>query len=198
MKAGFAAGLLAVLLAAPARPQQLSGGEKIESGELPSPSGLPLLWRIRLLPVASFPDLPPAVAAQLGLRQCMIPQSFEAQQPENVIRGSFRAPGSDDWAVLCSVREATTLYVFFGGQFDAPVALRSQHDTDWLGAEPGSHIFGSAWGIALSRAEQLRASPQLREALQPDHDGIQDERLERTSTIHYYQNGKWVTVAGGG
>lgn len=201
MRAGVAAGILTGILAGmlgAAYPQQdLPGGERIESGELQAGSGMPIQWRIRLLPLDSFPDLPPGVAAQLGLRQCMIPQSFEAQQPENVIHGSLRAPGSSDWAVLCSVRGMTTLYVFFGGQFDAPISLRTQRDTEWLGAEPGDHVFGSAWGISLSSAAEMRASPQLRQELHPDHDGIQDARLERGATIRYYEEGKWMSAAAG-
>ena len=81
--------------------------------------------------------MPPLVAAELTRRLCMIPQSFEARQPENVIHGAFHAPGSSDWAVLCSTGGVTTLYVFFAGQFEAPIALRSQPDSTWLGAEPG-------------------------------------------------------------
>jgi hypothetical protein len=93
--------------------------ERIETGELRSATGATVTYRIRLLPIASFPDLPAAIADELNRRQCMIPQSFEAKQPENVIHGAFRASGSSDWAALCSSRGATTLYVFFAGQFES-------------------------------------------------------------------------------
>jgi hypothetical protein len=172
----------------------LPNTERIEAGQQQSPSGDTITWRIRLLPLSSFPDLPPLVAADLSRRQCMIPQSFEAKQPENVIRGAFHAPGTSDWAVLCSTGGVTTLYVFFAGQFEAPIALRSQPDSTWLGAEPGSAIFGSSWGIAVRSAAELRDTPQLRHAATIDHDAIDDARLERSLVIHYYQAGKWLNL----
>jgi hypothetical protein len=124
----------------------------------------------------------------------MIPQSFEAKQPENVIHGAFRAPGSSDWAVLCSFAGTTTLYVFFAGEFDLPIRLRSQPDSAWLGAEPGSSISGSSWGIAVRSAAELRASRQLHHAAPIDHDAIDDARLERSFVVHYYQAGKWMNL----
>ena len=168
--------------------------EHVESGQIESPGGTVLHYRIRLLPVASFPGLPLPVTAQLSHRQCMIPQSFEARQPENVVHGAFRSPGSADWAVLCSVSGSTTLYVFFAGQFDTPIALRSQSDTAWLGAEPGSSIFGSAWGIATLSVADLRASPRFRQAASLDHDAIEDARLERSDVVHYFLNGQWINL----
>lgn len=193
------AGILAALLLGPQQdapphlqPNPTDTAERLESGEVSAPGGDVLSYRIRLLPLASFPDLPPAVSAQLSRRACMIPQTFEARQPENVIRGAFQAQGSDDWAALCSAAGATTLYVFFAGQYDAPMKLRTQPDTAWIGAEPGSSVFSSAWGIALRRSAELRASPTIRRIANPDHDGIEDARLERSSTIHYYQGGKWI------
>ena len=59
----------------------LPNAERIESGQQQSPSGDTIAYRIRLLPLSSFPGLPPLVAAELTRRQCMIPQSFEARQP---------------------------------------------------------------------------------------------------------------------
>ena len=176
-----------------------SNTEQIERGEIQSPADPAnnvVRYRIRLLPIASFPDLPAAVGEQLSRRRCMIPQSFEAEAPENVIHGSFRAAGSDDWAALCSVSGSTTLYVFLSGQFDAPIALRSQPDTAWLGAEPGASIFGSGWGIAVRSASTLRASRQMHGAAEFDHDGIEDARLERSATVRYWQDGKWLDLGG--
>jgi len=168
--------------------------ERIESGELRSATGETVTYRIRLLPIASFPDLPAAIAGELTRRQCMIPQSFEAKQPENVIHGAFRAPGSSDWAALCSSQGTTTLYVFFAGQFESPIALRSQSDSAWLEAEPGSSIYGSSWGIAVRSAAELRASPQLHRGATLDHDAIDDARLERSLVVHYYQAGRWLDL----
>jgi hypothetical protein len=125
----------------------------------------------------------------------MIPQTYEAKQPENVIHGAFHAPGAMDWAALCSAGGTTTLYVFFAGQFDDPAALRSQPDTAWLGADPGESVLGSAWGIAARTAEQLRSLPEFRSLPALDHDAIDDAHLEHTTTVHYDHAGRWLTVA---
>lgn len=197
--AGFWAALLFGLLQnapPPLPPGDFPTAERIETGRVTVAPGDTVEYRIRLLPLASFPALPAAVAAQLSRRSCMIPQSFEAQEPENVIHGAFRGPGSDDWAALCSVSGTTTLYVFVAGQYDDPLALRSQPDTAWLSAEPGSSVFSSAWGITLRRSTELRAYPEFRR-LHADHDGIEDARLERSSTIHYCDDGKWMVIDAG-
>ena len=186
--AGLVAGSIA---AAQSIPPASPNVERIESGQVRSADGAPQDYRIRLLPIESFPAVPPAVAAWLRQRGCMIPQSFEAQQPENVIHGAFRDAGGDDWAALCSVDGQTTLYVFLAGQFHAPTALRSQPDTLWLGHEPGSSIFGSAWGISTRSAEDLRASTQIRPDFPIDHDAIEDADLERSLTFRYFQDGIW-------
>jgi len=119
----------------------------------------------------------------------MIPQTYEAGGPENVIHGSFEEPGSDDWAALCSVRSVTTLYVFFQSDLSHPIALRHQQDNKWLGVEP-SFAYGSAWGIFTVPA---RAMPRTYEM---DHDGIEDALVEQSSVIHYYKHGHWTTLEG--
>lgn len=194
--AGLLAGLLAgSLAAAQTAPANETNTERIESGQVRSADGAPENYRIRLLPVDSFPALPPPIASWLRDRGCMIPQTFEAQEPENVIRGSFRAPGNEDWAALCSVGGRTTLYVFFTGDFSAPAPLRSQPDTLWLGHEPGSSVYGSAWGISTRTAHDLRSSAQIRPPFSIDHDAIEDADLERSLTLRYLVAGIWQVLS---
>lgn len=179
--------------------------EQIEAGIMPCPTVHPadshaphsgnLLehplcrYKIRLLPLSSFPQLPVTVTQKLEARGCMIPQTYEANGPENVISGSFEKPGSSDWAALCSVRGTTTLYVFFGSDLSHPIALRRQPDNLWLGVEP-TFDYGSAWGILTVPA---RAMPRTDEM---DHDGIEDAFVERSSVVHYYADGRWTTLGG--
>src|SRR6185437_6192208 len=72
-----------------------------ETGRIPI-AGRSTPYNIRHLPVVSFPQVPMTVREGLGERGCLIPQTYEAHQPENVIHGSFERAGSSDWAVLCS------------------------------------------------------------------------------------------------
>jgi hypothetical protein len=172
-----------------------ASGEQIESGRVRLPSGAEVIYRIRLLPLSSFPGLPAVVVAQLNERKCMVPQTYEAHVPENVFHGALERKGSDDWAVLCSVNGITTLYVFFQSQFTAPMALRHQHNTEWLGSEVLG-AYGSAWGIALRHPSQfpIARSSAFADRSNLDHDGIEDAFIEKSSTTHYFQNGSWITL----
>lgn len=194
--AGLLCGLLAgSIAAAQTGPSPAPATERVETGQVRSTEGTTENYRIRLLPIDSFPNLPLPVAGWLRNQGCMIPQTFEAQEPENVIHGSFREPGREDWAALCSVDGRSTLYVFFAGHFTAPTPLRSQPDTLWLGHEPGSSVYGSAWGISLRTAQELRASAQIRPGFVIDHDAIEDADLERSLTIRYLAAGIWQVLS---
>src|SRR3954471_15791408 len=61
-----------------------------------SMDGKMVSYLIRRLPVSSFPDLPDAVAEALTQRACLIPQTYQAHRPENVIHASFDRAGSSD------------------------------------------------------------------------------------------------------
>ncbi|MBB6142381.1 hypothetical protein HNQ77_000319 [Silvibacterium bohemicum] len=170
--------------------------EKAETGSARLPSGTEVAYRIRLLPLASFPSLPAAIASQLQQKNCMVPQTYEARRPENVIHGAFEKQGSDDWAVLCSASGTTALYAFFQSRPDQPILLRSQRDQEWLGAEAGSG-YGAAWGISIADASQIRPLKSSRHIAPIDHAGIRDSNVERSSSIHYFHNGAWVPLDGG-
>jgi hypothetical protein len=169
--------------------------EQVETGRVRLHTGVEVVYRIRLLPVASYPALPSLVAAQLDERKCMVPQTYEARAPENVVHASFERKGSDDWAVLCSVNGATTLYVFFQSQLANPIALRQQRDTEWLGSEVLG-AYGSAWGISRRGPSQIHID-RNRSITGPktiDHDGIEDAFVEKSSTTHYFQDGSWTII----
>lgn len=178
------AGVVAVAQVAPNPQPQF---EQDETGVTAFSGNPHVPYRIRLLPVSSFPQLPPSVARQLDQMGCMIPQTFEAHEPENVIKGSFEKPGSSDWAVLCSHKHVTTLYVFFQSSLDHPIALRSQPDDKWIGIE-WSQNYGSAWGISTVPAEVLPRTAQA------DHDGINDEFVGQSSVVRYFRDGQWTIL----
>ena len=77
-------------------------------------------YLIRHLPVNSFPQLPPAIHDALTRRGCLIPQTYEAHGPENVVHASLERQGSSDWAVLCSANGTVSLLVFFAGNYATP------------------------------------------------------------------------------
>jgi hypothetical protein len=169
--------------------------EQSESGRVHLANGTDVSYRIRLLPLASFPELPPAIFTQLNQRHCLIPQTYEARQPENIIRGAFQQKGSDDWAILCSQTGTTTLLVIYGNQPDTPIALRRQKDSDWVGSSYANNpAYGSAWGIALRRSAEIHLGDKNHPHAAADHDGIEDAFVEKSVTIHYCDNGNWITL----
>jgi hypothetical protein len=153
-------------------------------------------YRIRNLPVSSFPDLPPAIAAALTSRGCVIPQTFEARQPENVIHGSFERPGSTDWAALCAVKSDVSLLVFFAGTSpDSPVTLDTVACLRRLAPHAGE--LGFDWGIdpaSPHRVHDAQASMSHRPP-PPDHDAVAETTIDRGTIYHLYRNGAWQTVS---
>jgi hypothetical protein len=170
----------------------------------PAPSGLvttghltvnksPVAYTIRRLPVSTFPDLPQPVVGELSRRGCLIPQTYEAHGPENVIRGSFERAGSTDWAVLCSVHGTVSLLVFFSDAPGSPVTLASASETSRLSLRPGWNELGFDWGIDAASPERVR---QAQSGLSPrppclDHDAIADSAIEQKTVYRHFAKGSW-------
>ena len=151
---------------------------------------------VRHLPPSSFPDLPLAVAGELTERGCLIPQTYEAHHPENVIHGSFERSGSSDWAVLCSVKGNVSLLVFFGASPSRQAVLATAPETARLQAHDPSGVLGFNWGIDAATPETVREA-QVGMSPRPstlDHDAIADSVIDHSTVYHYFAKGAW-TVA---
>lgn len=158
--------------------------------------GKQVAYSIQHLPPASYPQLPASVAAELTRRGCLIPQTYEAHQPENVVHGSFERAASSDWAVLCSASGEVKLLVFFGSDPTATMTLGSAAETQRLQAYPGGKEMGFNWGIDRAGAEAVR---QAQNGLKPrparlDHDALADSVVEQRTIYHYYRNGRWALL----
>lgn len=90
---------------------------------------------------------------------------------------------------------STTLYVFFQSKPSAPIALRRQRDTEWLGSEVVG-AYGSAWGIARRGPSQMRVGKGVGAVARGgfDHDGVDDAFVEKSSTTHYFEDGNWIVL----
>jgi hypothetical protein len=151
---------------------------------------------VRHLPPSSFPDLPLAVAGELTERGCLIPQTYEAHRPENVIHGSFEKPGSSDWAVLCSVEGKVSLLVFFGASPSRQAVLATALETDRLQPQVSTGTLGFNWGIDTASPDTVHEA-QIGLSPRPprlDHDSIADSVIDHLTTYHYFTRGAW-TVA---
>jgi len=157
-------------------------------------------YLIRHLPVSSYPELPGEFAALLNRRGCMIPQTYEAHRPENVIHGSFERANSLDWAVLCtesgSGRGTVSLIVYFAS---APANLRvlaSGPETERLQAHDRSGVLGFNWGIdpaSPERVRQAQAGMEHHPAL-VTHDALADSVVDGRIVYHFYATDAWTVL----
>jgi len=176
---------------------QMSGASPlVKTGKL-SIAGREVPYRIRNLPVSSFPDLPNPVADALNDRGCLIPQTYQAKRPENVIHGSLERPGSQDWAVLCAAKQKVSLLVFLASSPPSqPAVLASFNETDHLQAHDLSGELEFDWGIdpvSPARMHDVEAGMAHRPPL-PDHDCLADTTIDRKTVYHLYLNGAWEKV----
>ena len=151
-------------------------------------------YRIRHLPVSSYPAIPARIADQLNQRGCLIPQTYEAHAPENVVHASLQAPGSSDWAVLCSAQGTVTLLVFFA---EIPVqVLATAPETERLQTHDATGTLGFNWGIdpaAPVRVHEAQSSLDHRPALL-DHDALADSVIDHRTIYHYYSKSVWTLL----
>jgi hypothetical protein len=173
-----------------ASPQQFN-----ESGKT-SVDGRLASYLIRRLPASSFPDLPDAVAEFLDKRGCMIPQTFQAHQPENVINASFDHPGSSDWAVLCSTHGNVELLVFFARTPGKPMMLASAPELQRLQRHDSSGVLGFNWGIDPASPQQIREAQAGMTHRPPplNHDALAETVLNQKTVYHFYFRNTWTVV----
>lgn len=155
-------------------------------------AGRPMPYRVRHLPVSSFPELPQAVADELTRRECLIPQTYEARRPENVVQASLERPASHDWAVLCSAHGAVSLLVFFERSPGSPVPLASALETQRLQVRFNGEL-GFNWGIDPASPERIREAQigMLPRPRRLDHDALADSVVDRSTLYHYFDQGAW-------
>ena len=198
MRASFKSGLcfgslLLLCCLTPIRPQDSSS--LVESGHV-DVAGHSASYLIRHLPVSSFPQLPPAVQELLNRRGCLIPQTYEAHAPENVVHASLERHGSSDWAVLCSVNGTVSLLVFFSSSNSNPVVLATSAETDRLQSHGSSGVLGFNWGIDPASPDQVHQAQVGMRILPPrlDHDALADSVIDGKTVYHLYSKNTWALV----
>ncbi|MGC1460559.1 MAG: hypothetical protein WA802_00070 [Terracidiphilus sp.] len=197
--------LLAALIGGSCRGQSLSSsprsiesrspGSLVESGQI-LVGGRLTHYLIRHLPISSFPALPAAIQGQLDRRGCLIPQTYEAHRPENVVHTSLQREGSSDWAVLCSAEGTVSLLVFFGGESSQPFTLATAPETERLQSHDSSGVLGFNWGIdpaSPARVREAQASMERRPPLL-DHDALADTLVDHHTIYHFYLKSAWVVL----
>ena len=194
-KSGLALAALFLLFCPRTRPQESLLAPLNTSGKV-IVDGHPTPYVIRHLPVNSFPQLPPAVQDALTRRGCLIPQSYEAHRPENVVHASLEQPGSSDWTVLCSAQGTVSLLVFFGNGSSQPFTLASAPETERLQSHGSSNVLGFNWAIDPASPEQVHeAQMGMRHPpARPDHDALADSVIDQRTVYHFYSNNAWTLL----
>ena len=166
-----------------------------ESGQIVV-AGIATPYLIRRLPVSSFPELPAAVQELLNRRGCLIPQTYAAHHPENVVHASLERAGSSDWAVLCSVQGKVSLLVFFTDVPAQPVVLASAPETERLQAHDTTGVLGFNWGIDPASPEQIREAQAglLHRPALADHDALADSLLDHRTVYHFFSKNAWIVL----
>ena len=174
----------------PAQAPQLA-----ESGHI-SVDGNSVAYLIRRLPISSFPDLPAGIQDILHRRGCMIPQTYQAHRPENVVRASLERAGSSDWAVLCAANGTVSLLVFFGSSPGVPIELASAPETERLQPHDPTGVLGFNWGIDPATPEQVHDAQSGMEHRAPplDHEALADSIINRRTVYHFYTSHAWIQL----
>jgi hypothetical protein len=172
------------------RPSQLT-----ESGQIMQ-DGHSTSYVIRHLPVSSFPELPATVVGFLNRRSCLIPQTYEAHRPENVVHASLERAGSSDWAVLCSAQGTVSLLVFFSDTPAQFVVLASSPETVRLQMHDSTGILGFNWGIDPATPEQIHQAQSGMDRRPPpiDHDALADSFVDQHTIYHFYAKSAWKLI----
>ncbi len=153
-------------------------------------------YLIRRLPVDSFPQLPSAAQDSLTRRGCLIPQTYEAHSPENVVHASLERNGSSDWAVLCSAKGTVSLLVFFSSNSADPTILASAPETERLQSHGSSNVLGFNWAIDPASPEEVHQA-QLGMRYPPPrlaHDALADSVIDQRTVYHFYSKSAWTLI----
>jgi hypothetical protein len=188
-------GLLPLCCLAMVHPQDSAPSPLNESGKVVV-DGRPTPYLIRHLPVDSFPQLPATVQDALILRGCLIPQTYEAHQPENVVHASLERAGSSDWAVLCSAHGAVSLLVFFASKTADPMVLATAPETERLQSHGSSNVLGFNWGIDPASPEDVHEAQLGMKRPPPriDHDALADSVIDQRTIYHFYSRNAWTLL----
>ena len=160
-----------------------------------SVDGRTVSYLVRRLPVDSYPELPDAVAEALKVRRCLIPQTYQAHRPENVVHASFDRAGSSDWAVLCSTHGSVELLVFFARKPGQAMTVASAPELERIERHDSTGVFGFDWGIDSLSPKQVReAQSGLDHRAEVDHDALADTVLNQKTIYRFYAHDEWTKL----
>ena len=129
-------------------------------------------------------------------RGCRIPQVKGVPEKHNIIQGRFKKQGKGDWAVLCLRGNTSTILVYWNGSPEGPAQLAPMDET----ITPSKNGYYRILQAVSEKFIRSHYEPSASD-MDPlpsilDHDGIEDGIFEKGSIVHYFNNGKWLRLAG--
>jgi hypothetical protein len=154
--------------------------------------------KIVRLPPSTFPELPANVVRELQRRGCTIPQEAFTKKPHNVVSGNFAQVGQTDWAILCSVNRFSSILVFFNGSERNVQEIAKMEDRIFLQGISADQIAFSRGIRPVGKDFIMRHFKAYGGPKPPpiDHEGIDDEFIEKASVTWYFDRGNWLRLSG--
>jgi hypothetical protein len=151
----------------------------------------------RLRPSA-FPELPNNITLDLQRRGCTIPQAAGIKARHNVIKGEFAKPGQTDWAVLCSVNDASSILIFWNGSGTNPAQIEKQDDKYRLQSDADNKMVYSRAIEPVGESFIMKHYAAYGGEKPPPiyHQGIDDQFVGKASVVWYFYRGKWIHLTG--
>jgi hypothetical protein len=153
---------------------------------------------IRRLTPQTYRGLPRSVSRYLRRHGYTIPQSYDRQEPHNVVRGRFDGDASLDWAVLGSRGGSSEILIFWAGSATRVTRLARRADFGYLqtvgdnriGYSRGISVVGQQYILDHYRAYGGPNPPPIR------HDAIDDAFVEKASEVNYFDGLRWHKLQG--
>jgi hypothetical protein len=179
-RAGGASAQLSVQHTRDSRPTIVTGPEQRAQAPVPNTA---------LLPLDSFPSLPPNVRKSLERRGCSVPQTTYADnRPNNVVHGEFARRGQTDWAALCATGDSMVVVVVWGGPSSCPDMIAATKER----ISPDIEL-GTADSAYIQRHEEFYGEGR---PYPITHDGIDVGIMDKASSIWYCHEGTWRLLPG--
>jgi hypothetical protein len=147
---------------------------------------------VALVRPSDMPGLPKPLQKALEKCHCRIPQVYGGNR-FNAIEGEFERQGQRDWAVLCSRKGVSTIYVFWGGSprhYDRIAAEADRPTPDERGRAfyPRSIRIGGAERVVINDEPERHGLPN------PERDVLVDASAYRDDVLYYRHQGRWVKL----
>lgn len=151
-----------------------------------------------------FQQLPARFVKQLKDHGCRIPQPnapagrpYARLRSSNVIHGHFGSAKQTDWAVVCTVEDKSTIFIYWGGRSQCTSEINVEMESRFS-SDP---VHGYSREITTATNKSIHNLFEDEKLLPPvpiRHDGIWDIYDQKEGSLDYCYEGKWLHHINGG